>query len=102
MLISIVVLTCCQSNQPAEKIVVRTVYSVPPLYFPKFPEPKQTNLIPLDAHNQKVTDENTEIVNVIIPYWYWQLIVKYKVDVDNAEAFYNRCKQAEESKTAFN
>lgn len=88
-------LTCCVSND-VPQYIIHNVYKTIPLNFPKFPEPRQGTIIPLDERNKRVTTEEQEVVNVLIPYWYWQLIIKYKLDVDNVEDFYNRCKAIEE------
>jgi hypothetical protein len=81
----------CQSNKTAAP-EVRTVYTTPELYFPKFPEPKK-NVIPYDKDFKKVTDVNTEIEYVVMPFWYYQLIVDYKVAVDEAQAKYEAFNQ---------
>lgn len=94
-------LTCCVSSKP-EAQVVRTVYTTPPLYFPKFPEPNNSLIIPLDENNKKVTDNETDIINVLMPYWYWQLIIKYKLDVDDIETFYKACQSSPERYTPIN
>lgn len=74
----------CQSNKVPE---VKTVYATPELYFPKFPEPKK-NVIPYDKDFQKVTDTETEIEYVVMPFWYYKLIVDYKISVDEQKAKY--------------
>lgn len=90
-------LTCCVSND-APQYIVHNVYKTIPLNFPDFPEPKENTLIPLDIDGKRVTTKDQEIVNVLVPYWYWALIIRYKVEVDNQEDFYNRCKVIEENK----
>lgn len=82
------VMTCCQSNKGPE---VKTVYVIPELYFPKYPQPKN-NLLPLDENGKVVKDDETEIVNVLIPFWYYKLLVEYKVQVDEAQAKYEAYK----------
>ena len=80
----------CQSNKTAPE--VKTVYVTPELYFPKFPDPKK-NVIPYDKDFKKVTDVDTDIEYVVMPFWYYQLIVDYKVGVDEAKAKYEAFNQ---------
>jgi hypothetical protein len=80
----------CKSNQI--KTEVKTVYALPELYFPKYPEPKN-KVIPYDKDFKKVTDVETEIEYVVMPFWYYQLIVDYKVAVDEAQAKYEAFNQ---------
>lgn len=81
------VLISCQSNRQED---IKTVYVVPELNFPNFPNP--TAALPLDEKGKRVTDEETPIINVIIPYWYWNLIIDYKEEVDKQETFYKAYK----------
>lgn len=77
-------ITSCQSNkQEKTKVVV----SYPQLMFPKYPAPNN-NVLPLGYDGKVVRDEETEIANVIMPFWYYQLIMDYKVRVDKASAEY--------------
>ena len=75
----------CQSNKTAPE--VKTIYATPELYFPKFPAPKN-NVIPYDKDFKKVTDIDQDIEYVVMPFWYYQLIVDYKVAVDEVKAKY--------------
>lgn len=81
------VLISCQSNRQEE---IKTVYVVPDLNFPKFPSPAV--ILPLDEKGKRVTDEETDIINVLVPYWYWNLIVDYKLNIDEQETFYKAYK----------
>lgn len=78
-------MTSCQSSKEIE---YKTVVSYPDLYFPKYPEPKM-NVLPLDINGKVVRDSETEITMVMMPFWYYQLIVDYKIDVDKARAEYD-------------
>lgn len=78
-------MTSCQSNKT--KTEYKTIYATPELYFPKYPEPKK-NVIPYDKDFQKVTDSETDIEYVVMPFWYYKLIVEYKVSVDEQKAKY--------------
>ena len=71
---------------------VKTIYAIPELDFPKYPEPRK-NVIPYDKDFQKVTDAETEIEYVVMPFWYYKLIVDYKVAVDEAQAKYEAFNQ---------
>ena len=90
MIVLTLALSSCQSNKTAPE--VKTVYATPELYFPKFPDPKK-NVIPYDKDFKKVTDVNTDIEYVIMPFWYYQLIVDYKVSVDETKAKYEAFNQ---------
>lgn len=79
------VTTSCKSNQVRTE--VKTIYATPELYFPKYPDPKK-NVMPYDKDFQKVTDAETDIEYVVMPFWYYKLIVDYKVKVDEQKAKY--------------
>ena len=79
------VMTSCQSSKT--KTEYKTVYAIPELYFPKFPDPKN-KVVPYDKDFKKVTDVDTEIEYVVMPFWYYKLIVDYKVSVDEQKAKY--------------
>ena len=89
MLLTLVT-TSCKSNQI--KTEVKTVYATPELLFPKFPDPKN-KVIPYDKDFKKVTDVDTKIEYVVMPFWYYQLIVDYKVNVDEQKAKYEAFNQ---------
>ena len=82
--LSTLVMNSCQSNKQTE---YKVVYQSPDLYFPKFPEPGK-NVLPYDKDFKKVTDNDTEIEYVVMPFWYYKLIVNYKVQVKEAEIKY--------------
>ena len=84
------VMNSCQSNKTRTEY--KTVYAVPELYFPKFPAPGK-NTIPLDENYKKVTDNDTVIEYVLMPFWYYKLIVDYKISVDEQKAKYEAFKQ---------
>lgn len=46
------------------------------------------NVIPFDRNGKQVRDEETEIDSVMMPFWYYKLIVDYKIDVDKAKYEY--------------
>lgn len=77
------VMNSCKSNQ----IEYKTIYATPDLFFPTFPAPKG-NVMPLDEDYKRVTDNTKEIEYVVMPFWYYKLIVDYKVSVDEQKAKY--------------
>ena len=87
------VMSCCKSNQV--KTEYKTIYATPDLYFPTYPAPNG-NVLPLDENYKRVTDNTQSIEYVVMPFWYYQLIVDYKVNVDETkpkyEAFNKRIK----------
>lgn len=78
-------MSCCKSNEVRTEY--KTIYATPDLYFPSYPNP-QNNILPLDKDYKRVTDNDTEVVYVIMPYWYYKMIKDYKVSVDEAKAKY--------------
>lgn len=90
LIVSMLVMNSCKSNEVRTE--VKTIYATPELNFPKFPEPKKS-VIPYDKNFQKVTDAETEIEYVVMPFWYYQLIVDYKVSVDEQKAKYEAFNQ---------
>ena len=73
----------CKSSE----VQYKTVYATPELYFPSYPNP-QNNVIPYDENFKKVTSPETQIEYVLMPFWYYKLIVDYKVKVDEQKAKY--------------
>lgn len=84
-------MTSCLSNAVKVKTEYKTIYVVPELSKPKFPE-SRNKVIPLDKDFHKVTNVNTDIEWVFIPFWYYKLIVEYKVSVDEQFAKYDAFK----------
>lgn len=93
-------LTACESKKVEPIVVTKFIYVAPDLYFPKFPAPQDGIIIPLDADYKMVTeeyDENGEPVEVvysIVPEWWLNLVLYYKLDVDTAQAKYEAWKAA--------
>lgn len=88
-IILILGLNSCKSNEIQYQTVVIT--KTPELYFPKFPNPSPV-VLPIDQNGKVVKDDQTEIVNVLMPYWYWNLIIDYKLSVDETEIYYKNYK----------
>lgn len=71
-------LICCKSNPKKESTETINVY------FPSFPSPGKETIIPIDVNGKVVKDSTTEIVNVVIPYWYWIMITNYVTETEEA------------------
>ena len=92
LIISILLLTGCVS-QPEKNYVIKTVYTVPPLYFYDFPKLGDSIVIPLDVENKRVTSNEEEIVNVIIPYWYLMQIYAFSLHYQETIDSFNYYKE---------
>ena len=84
------VMTSCQSDKVRTEY--KTIYATPELYFPKYPAPNG-NVLPLDENYKRVTDNTQNVEYVVMPFWYYQLIVDYKVGVDETKAKYEAFNQ---------
>ena len=51
------------------------------VYFPSFPYPKDGILEPL---TEKDKDGELHVYAVVIPYWYWNLIIDYASNTEKA------------------
>ena len=80
------VMNSCQSDKVRTEY--KTIYATPELYFPSYPAPNG-NVLPLDQNYKRVSDNVTEIEYVVMPFWYYKLIVDYKVSVDEQKAKYD-------------
>lgn len=69
---------CCKSYPTKEKT------EIPSVYFPTVPVPKDGVVIPLDSDFHAVTTEEKEIMYVLMPYWYWNMIIDYMVKTETA------------------
>lgn len=82
-------LSCCQSD----KVIYKTVYVYPHLYFPKYPGTSPSEL-PLDENFKVVKSDydsegNPIIVEwVLTPFWLYKLRTDYKTMVDKADLEY--------------
>ena len=86
LILLMLVLTGCKTLQKKDrketpKIVIAGIDTV---YFPSFPDPQGVNIVPLDADGNIVTTDEEHIENVLIPYWYWNLIIDYVEDTETA------------------
>ena len=78
-------MSCCRSNNV--KTEYKTIYVTPDLCFPTYPKPG-SNVMPYDKDFNKVTDADTQIEYVVMPFWYYKLMLDYKLQVDETEARY--------------
>lgn len=62
----------------ASKTVV--VYQVPEVAKPRFPDPWPVVFVDEDGFS--VIEEGPEIIEVRMPYWYWNKIIEYKSEND--------------------
>ena len=83
-------MTSCQSDKVRTEY--KTIYATPELYFPKYPDPNN-NVLPLDENYKRVTDNTQTVEYVVMPFWYYKLIVDYKVSVDEQKAKYEAFNQ---------
>lgn len=79
------VLNSCKSDKVTSE--TKVIYVMPELTKPKYPDPTN-KIIPCDKDFNKVTDTDTEIEWVFMPFWYFKLTVNYKVDVEEQFAKY--------------
>jgi len=70
-----------QDENETPKIVIAGIETV---YFPAFPYPDDDVVIPLDADKNIVINSGASIEYVMLPYWYWKLIIEYVIDTENA------------------
>ena len=90
MIVLTLVMTSCQSNKT--KTEYKTIYATPDLFFPTYPAPNG-NVLPLDENYKRVTDNTQNVEYVIMPFWYYKLIVDYKAGVDETKAKYEAFNQ---------
>ena len=76
-------LICCASNQKevVKEIPVPVVMGLENVYFPSFPYPKDGILEPLTEADK---DGELHVYAVVVPYWYWNLIIDYASKTEEA------------------
>lgn len=78
------VLTACTSQHKKEPIeIVPVIIGLDDVYFPAFPDPED-NIVPLDQDGNIVTFTDEHIVKVELPFWYWNMIIDYVEETENA------------------
>jgi len=73
------VLNSCKSSQIKAKKETNI-----DVFFPAFPYPQTGTILFLDINGKRVKDNKTEIVNVVMPLWYWKLITDYVEGTETA------------------
>lgn len=88
--LSVLLLTSCATD----KEIIKTVYVYPQLYIPETPKIKESSLIMYGWDNKVITDftniKTSDIQNVLIPYWYLQIIADTFLDVETARIEYQQ------------
>ena len=76
-------LICCASNQKevVKEIPVPVVMGLDGVYFPSFPYPKEGIIQPLTEADK---DGELHLYAVVLPYWYWNLIIDYASKTETA------------------
>ena len=85
LILLMLVLTGCKTLLKKDKNETPTiqVVGIDTVYFPSFPDPEGVEIIPLDAEGNIVVGED-HTVSIIIPYWYWNLIIDYVEETETA------------------
>lgn len=91
LIVSTLILISCQSNNviPEKELV----YACPALDWPEFPSPAG-NIMPIDENLKPVKDEDADVEYVVMPYYYFEKIVDYKVKVDELEIYYKTYRES--------
>ena len=89
MIVLTLVMNSCKSSKVVE---YKTIYATPDLFFPTYPDPNN-NVLPLDENYKRVTNNTQTVEYVVMPFWYYKLIVDYKVSVDEQKAKYEAFNQ---------
>ena len=77
VLIALTLVLICCAGKPKEvikEIPVPVVMGLENVYFPSFPYPKDGIIEPLTEADK---DGELHVYAVVIPYWYWNLIIDY-------------------------
>lgn len=83
-------ISCKSNNVVPEK---ELVYACPALDWPEFPSPAG-NIMPIDENLKPVEDEEADVEYVVMPYYYFEKIVDYKVKVDELEIYYKTYRES--------
>ena len=85
LIILMLVLIACKTHPKGEKkeTPAPVIVGIETVYFPAFPQPPE-DIIALDKDNNIVTSTEVEIDKVVIPYWYWNLIIDYVEETEAA------------------
>lgn len=83
----------CQKND------VQTIikYQIPNVYFPKFPAAADGVIVPLDEDFHTVTDYRTQIKYVVMPEWYFTLLIDWSEGMIAAKnSLYSKVEESSE------
>ena len=83
LIVLTLVLICCASKpkEVVKEIPVPVVMGLEGVYFPSFPYPKDGIIQPLTEADK---DGELHVYAVVIPYWYWNLIIDYASKTETA------------------
>ena len=83
LIVLTLVLICCASNQKEviKEIPVPVVMGLESVYFPSFPYPKDGII---ETLTEKDKDGELHVYAVVIPYWYWNLVINYVKETETA------------------
>ena len=83
LIVLTLVLICCASKpkEVIKEIPVPVVMGLEGVYFPSFPYPKDGIIQPLTEADK---DGELHVYAVVIPYWYWNLIIDYASKTETA------------------
>ena len=71
-------------KEEIKEIPVPVIAGLDGVYFPSFPYPDDGVIIPLDKEQKIVTDTETEVITVVIPYWYWKMVIDHVKETESA------------------
>ena len=83
LIVLTLVLICCASKpkEVIKEIPVPVVMGLENVYFPSFPYPKEGIIEPLTEADK---DGELHVYAVVLPYWYWNLIINYVKETETA------------------
>lgn len=72
-----------------KEIPVPVIPGLENVYFPSFPYPKDGIVLPLDENKNVITGNEPDadditVDAVLMPYWYWKLIINYVTETEEA------------------
>lgn len=83
LIVLTLVLICCASKpkEVIKEIPVPVVMGLENVYFPSFPYPKDGIIEPLTEADK---DGELHVYAIVIPYWYWNLVINYVKETETA------------------
>lgn len=97
LIVLMLALICCASNQKEviKEIPVPVVMGLEGVYFPSFPYPNEGIIKPLTEEDK---DGELHVYAVVLPYWYWNLVIDYVSKTETAVTALEAVNGAEEKK----